>query len=59
MKDGTLQVVQAVQPSFPSRLVVGVVQVEQHDHTSLGIDSCQGDDADPNGHAQVITQQVE
>ena len=44
---------------FVLPLVVGEVEVEQHDDAGLGVETGEGDDADPHGDAQVVAEQVE
>ena len=45
-------------PALLDPLGVGQVEVEQHDDAGLGVQAGQGDDADPDGDAQVVVQQV-
>ena len=40
-------------------LLVGEVEVEEHDDAGLGIEPGERDDADPYGHAEVVTEEVD
>ena len=35
------------------------IEVEKHDHARLRIEPGQGDDADPDGDAHVVAEQIE
>ena len=54
-----LQLGQAAEAPLPLRLLVGQVQVQEHEDPGLGVHPQQGDQADPDPDAHVVAEQVE
>src|ERR1019366_8108579 len=59
MHDRRLQVAKALQLAFQLGLVVSQVQIEQHEHAGLGIDTQQRDQTDPHPDSHVVAEKVQ
>src|SRR6516164_2566872 len=57
--DSGLEVVHGVHATGGAEFVPGVVQVEEHDNAGFGVQASECDEADPDGHAHVVTQYIE
>src|SRR5207237_9047392 len=57
--DGEVKVAHRVHAAETAKSFPGMVQVEQHDDASLGIETGEGDKVDPYRHAHVVTEHVE
>src|SRR5206468_6494226 len=57
--DGVAQVSEVAHLAFADPFFVGQIEVEEHDDAGFGVKTGQGDEADPNGHAEVVVEKVE
>ena len=56
---GVLEVIHGVHATGGAELVPGVIEIQKHDNPGFGIESRQCDEANPDGDAHVVSQQVE
>jgi hypothetical protein len=59
LNDGLTQLAETVQAAFAPGLLVGQVEVEQHEDSGLGVDPQQGNQAHPHGDAHVVAGQIQ
>ena len=59
MNDGFTEIAEALQPAIQLGLLVGQVEVEQHENSRLGINSEQGNQSHPHGDAHVVADCVQ
>src|SRR5271157_1051357 len=57
--DGLAQVVPIAHFAFADGIVIGEVQIEQHEDGGFGVDAEQSDQTHPHSDAHVVVQQVE
>ena len=54
-----MQVAHTVHPSGSAKFFPGMIEIEQHDHAGLGVDSGESDESNPDRDAHVVTEQPE
>src|SRR6266542_38664 len=57
--DGVTQVTGGSQASFTVGVLIGNVEIEQHEHAGFRVDAHQRDQADPYADAHVVAEQIE
>jgi hypothetical protein len=58
-EDRFAEVLTVGHPAFTDPPIIRFIQVHQHDDAGFGGNSRQRNDADPHGHAQIVTENIE
>ena len=52
-----VQIAHVVHASFSFEMLPGMIEVQEHHDASFGIETCERDESDPDGHAHIVTEQ--